>query len=87
MVRLIYAMVAINGVGLAFGIAGAWLIWRNGLPPADIEADLFLLESSPDSEVIEKRKAEHVTKSKRGMLFLVIGFTLQFVGNLLTVFQ
>jgi hypothetical protein len=84
---LIYAMVAINGLGLAFGIVGAWLIWKNGLPPVDVEENALLLESSPDSGVIEKTKAGHARRSKRGMLFLLIGFALQFVGNLLTIFQ
>jgi hypothetical protein len=84
--RLFYWMIITNAVGLAFGIIGAWLIWRNGLPPADTELHAIWLNSSPDPEEVEKNKARHAARSKLGMLFLVIGFGLQFVGNLLTVF-
>ncbi|MEP7337589.1 MAG: hypothetical protein ABI977_07570 [Acidobacteriota bacterium] len=87
MSRLGCVIVTVNGVGLAFGIVGAWLIWRNGLPPADTEGHTLLLNSSPDPEVLNRNKAEHAAKSKRGMVFLMIGFGLQFVGNALTFFQ
>jgi hypothetical protein len=85
--RLTCATLTINSIGLAFGIAGAWLIWRNGLPPTDIEEHSFLLNSSPDPNEIATTKTKHKARSKLGMFFLIIGFGFQFVGNFLAIFQ
>ncbi|MEO6724850.1 MAG: hypothetical protein ABIU20_04995 [Blastocatellia bacterium] len=44
--RLFHWVIVTNAVGLAFGVVAAWPIWRNGLPPADIEEYTFLLQLS-----------------------------------------
>lgn len=76
----------LNQVGLLSGIVGAFLIWKHGLPPADIETGAILSEDSPDPDEIDQKKDLHLKWSRTGMLMIAIGFASQFVGNLIAYF-
>lgn len=81
-----YLVFGLNQAGLLLGIIGAFLIWKHGLPPADIETEGILLEGSPDLEEIAQMKDRHLKWSRAGMLMIAIGFVFQFASNLMTRF-
>jgi len=76
----------LNQAGLLLGIVGAFLIWKHGLPPADVEVEGISLESSPSSEEIDQKKEFHLKWSRSGMLMIAIGFASQLAGNLMALF-
>jgi len=74
----------INAVGILLGIIGAYLIWKNGLPPADIEpATLTLMADNPEERA--KKRAEYAGKSRCGMMLLILSFALQFASAILSI--
>lgn len=71
----------VSSVGLCLDIIGAVLVWRYGLPSeVDPEGRQFIAASDRDPNEVAKarvyRRLQHL-----GIGSLVVGFTLQLVGN------
>jgi hypothetical protein len=73
----------VNSIGLVFDIVGACLIFKFGLPkwiPRDNEDVVFDGGEVGDSE--PPSKIDWYTKwNKMGLIFLIVGFVLQFVSD------
>jgi hypothetical protein len=70
--------------GLSFGIVGAALIWRFGVPPRELNREghvSIVLEQNDQS--VKKAWRLHFWLANVGMLCLVVGFALQLAGLLL----
>jgi hypothetical protein len=67
----------INTIGLAFDIAGAILIWRYGLPRFELRKDSV----NYINLVSQSQEKEYDRWAKLGIVFLIIGFSLQLLSN------
>lgn len=74
----------INAIGILLGVIGSYLIWRHGIPPADIEGPYFACEDD-NPEKREKNRSEHGGKSRCGMMCLIISFALQLASAILSI--
>ncbi len=75
--------VIVNSLGLLFGIVGAYLIWKFGLPASiDREGHQHLITGEIDEdEVATARKFDF--RSRIGLLLLIVSFALQLLSNFL----
>lgn len=67
-------------LGLAFGVVGAGLIWRFGLP-AKLDRDghiNFIFEKIDEAE--KKKAKRYDFRSSIGFALLILGFLLQAIG-------
>lgn len=70
----------INSAGLLCDIAGAFLIWKYGLPEPITKTGAIYITHGVDEA--EKKKAEsYETFSKWGLKLLILGFILQLISN------
>ncbi|MBA4018305.1 MAG: hypothetical protein C0483_14155 [Pirellula sp.] len=71
----------INTVGLACDIAGAYLIWKYGLPD-DVSRhgrNYLVTEQVMEEEIARGRKYDRM--SNIGFILLALGFGLQLISN------
>lgn len=80
---LAHAKVIVNSVGLLFGIVGAFLMWRFGLPASiDREGQQTIITGEVDQKEIDLAKRFDF-RSRIGFLFLIVSFALQLLSNFL----
>ncbi len=73
----------VNSFGLGCDIVGALLIFFYGIPPAiNREGHSFLALDAGD-EAMQRTAKRYDCRSKGGLLFLIVGFSLQLVSNFL----
>lgn len=72
-----------NAAGLAFDIIGVLLLWKFGLPEfISREGHDYLITEEINGA--EKEKAKKYDKYAKGaLIFIVIGFALQFISDFL----
>lgn len=76
------ASLVINSLGLIFDILGTILLFNYGLPSKFHESSGLLLESDlNDNEKKENKKINCF--ARLGLIFLILGFILQFISNFL----
>jgi hypothetical protein len=75
--------ITVNSVGLVFGIIGAYLIWKFGLP-ASIDragAEHIITEQTDEEEVKLAKKYDF--RSGVGFWFVIVSFLFQLISNFL----
>jgi len=73
----------INNIGLVGDIIGVVLVFRYAVSPLVKEEDINLIVASAEAvQKLEKKQRKYTKRAKIGVGFMVIGFTLQIVSNL-----
>ena len=74
-------------LGLLFDILGVILVWKFAIPNVTNRDGTFCLAVSHPEYAPEVKRHQELVKrhdiyARIGMIFIVVGFSLQFIGNL-----
>jgi hypothetical protein len=79
----IHTLYVINSIGLLLDVSGFVMLYNSGSPSLredDSNSKFFRLEGLP------KKKTPELVKAKRGVYFIIYGFSIQFICSLYQAF-